>query len=81
VYVLSLSSRTGAVPLIGMTDAPRHLGDAQGEWYYCFKHQKVERRDECNEMDRMGPYTSEEDARNWRAIVAERNREWDEDDE
>ena len=64
-----------------MTEAPQHLGDAHGQWYYCFKHQKVERLDECNEMDRMGPYPTPEDARNWRAIVAERNREWDEDDD
>ena len=64
-----------------MTDEPGRLGDAHGEWYYCFKHRKVERRDECNEMDRMGPYATSEDAQNWRQIVAERNRAWDEEDE
>ncbi len=67
--------------MIGMTDAPRHLGDAHGEWYYCFKHEKVEHRDECHEMDRMGPYPTAEDARNWRARVAERNEEWGEDED
>lgn len=64
-----------------MTDAPTDLGDAHGEWYYCFKHQTVERRGECVEMDRMGPYPTADDARNWRARVAERNEQWDEDDE
>jgi hypothetical protein len=63
-----------------MTDASGHLGDAHGEWYYCFKHQKVERVGDCSEMDRMGPYPTREDAENWRARVAERNKEWDEDD-
>jgi hypothetical protein len=64
-----------------MTDTPRRLGDAHGEWYYCFRDQKVERADECNEMDRMGPYPTPEDAQNWREIVAERNRAWDEEDD
>lgn len=64
-----------------MTDTPEHRGDAHGDWYYCFKHQKVERHDECDEMDRMGPYPTPEAAANWREIVAERNREWGEDDE
>ena len=64
-----------------MTYQDEHLGDAQGEWYYCFKHQTVEHRDDCHEMDRMGPYPTPEDARDWRARVEERNREWDEEDE
>ena len=64
-----------------MTDAPKDLGDAHGEWYYCFKHQTVEHRGECVEMDRMGPYPTADDARNWRAGVAERNEQWDEDEE
>lgn len=59
---------------------PKDLGDARGEWYYCFKHEKVERRDECNQMDRMGPYPTAEDARNWRERVAERNANWGDDD-
>jgi hypothetical protein len=62
-----------------MSDSKR-LGDAQGEWYYCFKHQTVERRDDCLQMDRMGPYPTREDAQNWRAIVDARNKEWGEDE-
>jgi hypothetical protein len=65
-----------------MTSEPTPLGDAHGEWYYCFKHKKVETRDECTEMDRMGPYPTREDAANWRERVAARNEAWDaEDDE
>jgi hypothetical protein len=63
-----------------MTD-PKHLGDAQGDWYFCFKHQKVESRGECNQMDRMGPYPTREDAEGWRARVAARNEEWGEEEE
>ncbi len=57
------------------------LGDAHGEWYYCFKHKKVEKRDDCREMDRMGPYPTREDAENWRGRVAARNEAWGDDDE
>jgi hypothetical protein len=56
------------------------LGDAHGDWYYCFKHQKVEQRGECNLMDRMGPYPTREDAENWRDRVAARNRSWGDDE-
>ena len=45
-----------------MTNGRERLGDARGEWYYCFKHQKVEQRDECSLMDRMGPYPTRDDA-------------------
>lgn len=64
-----------------MSDGDDQLGDATGEWYYCFKHQKVERRDECNQMDRMGPYPTAEAAAHWRDRVAARNDVWDEQDE
>jgi hypothetical protein len=57
------------------------LGDAHGEWYYCFKHEKVEQRDDCDQMDRMGPYPSRDDAEHWRERVAERNEAWDAEDE
>jgi hypothetical protein len=57
------------------------LGDAQGEWYYCFKHQKVETRDECNLMDRMGPYPTRDAAEHWRDRVEKRNQAWEDDDD
>jgi hypothetical protein len=64
-----------------MADTPRPPGDARGEWYYCFKHRTVEHRDDCHEMDRMGPYPTQEEARDWRTRVAKRNEQWDEGEE
>jgi hypothetical protein len=64
---------------VSMSDEP-DLGDAAGQWYYCFKHKKVETQDECHQMDRMGPYRTKEDAEHWREHVAERNEEWDDDE-
>ncbi len=58
-----------------------HLGDASGDWYYCFKHGRVETREECHLRDRMGPYPTREDAEHWRERVEERNAEWDEDED
>ncbi|MGI8491481.1 MAG: hypothetical protein ACR2NJ_01805 [Acidimicrobiales bacterium] len=63
-----------------MTEKLGQLGDAHGEWYWCFAHKKVERRDDCNLMDRMGPYPTAEDAENWRQRVEERNEAWGDDD-
>jgi hypothetical protein len=57
------------------------LGDARGEWYYCFKDQKVETRDECNQMDRMGPYPTREAAEHWRDQVDKRNEAWEDDED
>jgi len=70
-----------ALVWVDMTDESMHLGDAQGEWYYCFKHKKVEMRDECHELDRMGPYPTREDAEHWRARVAARNAAWEDEEE
>jgi hypothetical protein len=56
------------------------LGDARGDWFYCFKHDRVEQRDECRRMDRMGPYPTAEAAAHWRERVAERNAAWGDDE-
>lgn len=64
-----------------MVDASTLPGDPTGRWYYCFKHKKVETQDECHLRDRMGPYATREDAENWQERVAERNAEWDRQDE
>jgi hypothetical protein len=58
-----------------------NLGDAKGDWYYCFKHGKVEKLDDCHQMDRMGPYPTKEAAENWRQRVDQRNEAWVDDDE
>ena len=68
-----------AIAWVGMTDESTHLGDAQGEWYYCFKHKKVETCDECHKMDRMGPYSTVADVENWRERVAARNKAWEDE--
>jgi hypothetical protein len=64
-----------------MTNESTHTGDAQGEWYYCFRHKKVETRNECHKMDRMGPYSTVVDAETWRERVATRNEEWENDEQ
>lgn len=63
-----------------MTDDPRPPGDARGEWYYCSKHDRAETLDECNQLDRMGPYPTRDDAEHWRELVARRNKSWDDED-
>ncbi len=63
-----------------MTDESMRLGDAKGQWYYCFKHKKVEPRDQCRQMDRMGPYLTQEDAENWRERVVARNKAWEDEE-
>ena len=38
------------------------------KWYWCFEHQRAEHEgDQCRATDRLGPYPSEEAARNWQA--------------
>lgn len=50
-------------------------------WYWCIKHGRVEKGAEsCPADDRMGPYESEQAARNWRDVVEARNDRWDEED-
>ena len=50
-----------------------------GEWYYCLQHQKVEEGPECPAKDRIGPYTSPQEARHAMETVRERNEEWETD--
>jgi hypothetical protein len=64
-----------------VTHTPEAPAEPTGEWYYCFKHKKVETRDECRQRDRMGPYATRQEAENWRERVAERNAEWDRQEE
>jgi hypothetical protein len=52
------------------------------EWYWCFDHQKAERAGEqCRATNRLGPYPSEEAARNWQAINEAREETWEQQDE
>lgn len=47
-------------------------------WYWCVRHDRVEQAGgACRADDRMGPYPTEEAARNWQGTVEARNAEWD----
>ncbi len=56
-------------------------GADAGRWYWCFRHSTVEAEAGCPAIDRLGPYPSQEAARNWRERVQERNEAWDAEDE
>ncbi len=52
------------------------------EWYWCFEHQRAEHEGEqCRASGRLGPYASEEAAKNWRATSEAREATWKEQDE
>ncbi|MDP8970478.1 MAG: hypothetical protein M3N52_08310 [Actinomycetota bacterium] len=51
------------------------------EWYWCLKHDRVEPHGECPAKDRMGPYASPQEARNWKQRVEDRNERWDRADD
>jgi hypothetical protein len=60
----------------------RSLGteeDAMAEYWYCLKHHAVEGEDGCRNQDRLGPYSSAEEASRALDKVEERNEEWDND--
>lgn len=51
-------------------------------WYWCLKHERVERDDERDAPEfTLGPYPSEDAARNWKALNEARNEAWVADDE
>ncbi len=52
------------------------MGDEIGQntnWYYCLKHQTVEREGECKATDRLGPFPDQASAAN--ALQTIRDRE------
>ena len=52
-----------------------------GGWYWCVQHGRVEGEDDaCAADDRMGPYPSEDAARNWRQLAEAREEKWKADD-
>lgn len=54
----------------------------QTEWYWCLTHQRAETDENRDDPDNsLGPYPSEEAARNWKATTEARNEEWKEQDE
>lgn len=52
------------------------------EWYWCLEHGMAEQgRDKCKADNRLGPYESEEAARNFRERHESREDTWEEQDE
>jgi hypothetical protein len=53
----------------------------QQEWYWCLDHSVVEPGDRvCPPDRRMGPYSSPEEARNWKGRLASREEAWKAED-
>jgi hypothetical protein len=54
---------------------------ADGEWYWCLDHDRVEPADsDCPPDKRHGPYPTKEAAADWQANVDARNDKWDAED-
>lgn len=52
------------------------------QWYWCLTHQRAEAETDRDDPDNaLGPYGSEEDARNWKAKNEERAAAWKAQDE
>lgn len=49
------------------------------EHWFCLTHHSVEGADGCRNQDRLGPYSSAEEAARALDKVQERNEEWDND--
>ena len=47
-----------------------------GRWYYCLKHHTIEGEVGCRAKDRLGPYSTREEAEHALDKVKERNDEW-----
>jgi len=55
------------------------MSDDNDQWWYCLKHQTVERGDSCANTERLGPYASAEEAGKALSRAAERTESWDND--
>lgn len=53
--------------------------DHDNEFYFCTKHNAVESYDGCAAANRMGPYTTHEEAARAYEKADERNEAWDND--
>lgn len=54
---------------------------SDGDWYFCLKHHQVEPYEGCKAADRLGPYGNPLEAAHALERVAQRNQEWDDDEE
>ncbi|MEZ5115434.1 MAG: hypothetical protein R2737_04120 [Candidatus Nanopelagicales bacterium] len=50
-------------------------------WYYCLVHQRVEPEEGCANAERMGPYDTEDEAAHALERAAERNEQFDADED
>ena len=49
------------------------------KYWYCVKHHRVEQADVCPPIDRLGPFTTEEEATHALQKAQERNEAWEND--
>ncbi len=49
------------------------------QYYFCLGHHTVESEDGCTAADRLGPYSSRQEAERALEKVQQRNEEWDND--
>ncbi|MBA2773443.1 MAG: hypothetical protein H0U36_05285 [Nocardioidaceae bacterium] len=49
------------------------------QYYFCLNHHTVESEDGCRAADRLGPYSSRQEAEQALEKVQQRNEEWDND--
>lgn len=54
--------------------------DEQPQWFYCIKHHTVEGAVGCKAKDRLGPYSTQEEAAHAMDKVQERNQQWSSQD-
>jgi hypothetical protein len=55
---------------------------ATTQWYWCLTHQRPEVADDRDDVDNaLGPYESEDAARNWKQRNEERDAAWKAQDE
>lgn len=51
------------------------------QWWWCLRHERVEHGEGCPHSERLGPYPTEEAARNWKKKAEENTEAWDDEDE
>jgi hypothetical protein len=51
-----------------------------GPWYWCLTHNRVEGKDGCANIERLGPYDTRQLAETALERAHERTEEWDEQD-
>jgi hypothetical protein len=51
--------------------------ETEQRWWYCVRHHRVEPDDGCPGKDRLGPYSTREEAARALETVRQRNEQWD----